>query len=247
VPASRYSSHGSGPLREEQETYRGYVRKHVHPFLCRFGINDPVFDAELFDSFYAELGRCREHCRPGHTVDHYTDEPHRCTTKCRPHVCVPLADAAIRKIHFILKGEFDRAARRQGITVNPIVFAQVPQPASGNPDPPSVQDAMLLVDAAWTDAYYGPLVWFAATIGARLGELCALRWSDLEISHQDNTHVLTGQDPMECWAQGCRWTLVIERSIEQVGLEGLRVRHEDRELTAAADRPDRRLDPSRPP
>jgi integrase len=73
--------------------------------------------------------------------------------------------------------------------------------------------------AAWNGTYYGPAVWFATTTGARLGELCALRWRDLTIQHIDIAHDTDGHDPRQCLQQGCHWVLSISRSIEQVGLE----------------------------
>jgi hypothetical protein len=36
-------------------------------------------DADVLDSFYAELRRCREHCAGRHEIDHRTREPHGLT------------------------------------------------------------------------------------------------------------------------------------------------------------------------
>lgn len=40
--------------------YRGYIRNHLSPFLGRLKVG--ALDADILDSFYAELRRCRDHC-----------------------------------------------------------------------------------------------------------------------------------------------------------------------------------------
>jgi hypothetical protein len=40
--------------------YRGYVDKHVRPFIGQVKVG--ALDAEMLDSLYAELRRCRDHC-----------------------------------------------------------------------------------------------------------------------------------------------------------------------------------------
>jgi integrase len=50
------------------ETYRGYVRKHIRPLLGSKKVG--MLDANVLDSFYAELRRCREHCSGRKELDH---------------------------------------------------------------------------------------------------------------------------------------------------------------------------------
>jgi integrase len=60
--------------------------KYLHPLLARLSLT--AVTPAILDSFYAELRRCRDHCRhpkPGH--------------RCRP-----LAPATIRKLHYLLGG-----------------------------------------------------------------------------------------------------------------------------------------------
>ncbi|HWN28871.1 MAG TPA: hypothetical protein VNP37_18040, partial [Actinomycetospora sp.] len=62
--------------RRTIEGYREYVDKHVRPFIGRSKVG--AIDAEILDSLYAEMRRCREHCRDRRGVDHRTSYPHEC-------------------------------------------------------------------------------------------------------------------------------------------------------------------------
>ena len=41
-------------------TYVGYATKHIRPLIGQLQVG--ALDADVFDSFYAELRRCRDHC-----------------------------------------------------------------------------------------------------------------------------------------------------------------------------------------
>jgi hypothetical protein len=63
------------------------------------------------DSLYAELRRCRVHCKPrSKVVDHRTPRPHECDERCRPHVCKPLSNTTIRHVHHVLSGAYKRTS-----------------------------------------------------------------------------------------------------------------------------------------
>lgn len=208
--------------RKSLDGYRGNHRKHISPLLGRFKINGRQVDEDLIDQFYSELERCRDHCGVAGTRPvgkHWTPLEHRCDRRCRPHVCKPLKPWTIHKIHSQLNGAFKYAKRKKWALVNPFEGAEPPPVPKGQPQPPSVRETALIIDAAWNGTYYGPAVWFASTTGARLGELCALRWRDLTVQHVDISHDIDGHDPYECLRQGCHWVLSISRSIEQVGVE----------------------------
>ncbi len=90
--------------------YQVYVDKHISPLMGKVKIS--ILSGEVFDSFYAELRRCRDHCSGARrAVDHRTRRPHDCDSRCRPHQCKPLGASAIRQIHFILSGALSRAVR----------------------------------------------------------------------------------------------------------------------------------------
>ena len=69
------------------DTYRGYADNHIRPLLGK----EPVgrLDTGVFDAFYSELRRCRDHCDRRPRVDHRTRREHECDERCRPHRCVP--------------------------------------------------------------------------------------------------------------------------------------------------------------
>lgn len=141
-----------------------------------------AFDADLMDSFYAELRRCRAHCDRRPFVVHRTTRQHVCADRCAPHECRPLGPSTIRQIHFILSGAFKRAVRWRWVATNPMPQAEPPPAPKPNPRPPSAQEAAAILNEAWLEPDWGTLVWLAMTTGARRGELCALRWSDVDLT-----------------------------------------------------------------
>ncbi|MGH4011957.1 MAG: tyrosine-type recombinase/integrase [Pseudonocardiaceae bacterium] len=162
------------------ELYRGYVRKHIGPLIGEVKV--ARLDAEILDSFYAELRRCRDHCS-GRQVEmqHRTPSKHRCDDRCRPHACRPLGATTVRHMHFILSGAYKRAVRWKWVSVSPVGQAEPPAAPTPNPRPPTAADAARIASEAWRDPDWGTLVWVAMTTGARRGELCALRWSHVEL------------------------------------------------------------------
>ncbi|PSL08193.1 DNA-binding transcriptional regulator YhcF (GntR family) [Haloactinopolyspora alba] len=165
-------------------TYRGYLKKHVLPFVGKEKVGK--IDAEILDSLYYEMRRCREHCSGRKAlVDHRTLREHDCDERCRRHECRPLGESTIRQVHMILSGAFRRAQRWKWISVNPASTAEPPAPARSNPDPPSPEEAARIVTAAWdSDADWGMLVWLTMVTGYRRGELCAIRWEDIDLPNR---------------------------------------------------------------
>ncbi len=182
--------------------YISKINKHVRPLLgstpaARIGV-------ETLESLYADLRRCKEHCHGRKYIEHRTTRPHQCDQHgesgacnppdpgcrkchrlCRPHACSPLADSTIRAIHWILKGAYDSAVRWEWVRSNPAELARPPAMPKPNPRPPSVADAARLVkESARRDPDWGALVWTAMTTGARRGEICALRWDNVDLETQ---------------------------------------------------------------
>jgi len=189
--------------RRGKETLRGYVRKHIGPLIGDRPLGG--LGAEVLDGFYAELRRCRDHCDGGRAVAHRARGEHECDERCRRHVCKPLAAGTIRHIHYLLSGAFENAIRWGWVPDNPMSRARKPAAPRPDPQPPTAQEAAALVAQCWR-AGFGPLVWLAMTTGARRGELCALRWRNLQADH-----AVGGEH--DCVAGGCRWQLVIRRAI----------------------------------
>ncbi|MCA1604683.1 MAG: tyrosine-type recombinase/integrase, partial [Acidobacteria bacterium] len=161
-------------------TYRGYIDKHVRPFVGRLQVG--AVDADTLDSLYAELRRCRDHCTGRRLrIDHRTADTHQCDGRCRAHECRPLASSTIRQIHFILSGAYKRALRWRWVTTSPVVQAEPPSARPPDPQPPSAEEAARILGDAWRDPDWGALVWFAMTTGARRGEVCGLRWAHVDL------------------------------------------------------------------
>ena len=179
--------------------YEGKIRKHIRPLIG----SQPLtrVDVEMLDSFYAELRRCRDHCAGRPQLAHRTTQDHRCDEHvgaacspaspstcracrrmCKNHVCKGLSDSSARQVHWILSGALDRAVAWKWISVNPAEHADKPAVPHPEPKPPTAEEAARLVTAAWaSDPDWGAFVWTKMTIGARRGEMCALRWSDLQL------------------------------------------------------------------
>lgn len=181
---------------------RGYdskIRTHIRPLLGTLPLTR--LDAEVLDSFYAEIRRCRQHCDGKPFIQHRTTRPHNCdehrgepcsppdTSRCRacrracrPHTCEGLENSSILQIHWILSGAFKRARAWKWISVSPLEDASTPPQPRPDPQPPSAEEAARLVEQAWrTDPDWGAFVWTKMTLGARRGEMCALRWHHVDL------------------------------------------------------------------
>jgi integrase len=93
----------------------------------------------------------------------------------------PLAASTIRQVHFILSGALKRAVRWRWIASNPIGEAEPPAAPKPRPHPPSSQEAARILAEAWKDPDWGLLVWVVMVTGLRRGELCSVRWRDLDL------------------------------------------------------------------
>jgi integrase len=96
---------------------------------------------------------------------------------------VGLASATVRQIHAIIRRTFRQAVLWGWIATNPAVNATPPRLTKPDLSPPDVaQVAELLHAASELDPELGNFLHLAATTGARRGELCALRWNNIDTS-----------------------------------------------------------------
>jgi integrase len=115
------------------QKYRGYLRKHIMPFIGQVKVG--TLDADILDSLYAELRRCRTHCDGRGGIDHRTPRAHTCDERCHAHKCRPLAARTVRHMHFILSGAYKRAVRWRWVAVSPVSQAEPPSAPAADPQP----------------------------------------------------------------------------------------------------------------
>ncbi|WP_328995971.1 tyrosine-type recombinase/integrase [Kribbella sp. NBC_01245] len=147
------------------QRYAGLNAKYIEP---TFGsVQAAKLDPELLETYYARLGRCRELCAGKRSA--------------AGHQCRPLSSSSIRQIHFVLRGALDRGVRWKYLSVNAAALAEPPAANRTTPDPPSAAEAAAILNEAWKKPAWGTLLWLVMVTGCRRGELCAVRWSDVDL------------------------------------------------------------------
>ena len=133
-------------------TYRNLLKKHILPGLEKRPVN--AIKTSDLDSLYLSLSN---------------------------RVPVPLSPASVRQIHAIIRRAFRQAMMWGWIAANPATNATPPRLKKSKQSPPSADqvDEILRV-ADERDPELGHFLHIAASTGARRGEVCALRWSNLD-------------------------------------------------------------------
>ncbi|MFD0203824.1 MULTISPECIES: tyrosine-type recombinase/integrase [Saccharothrix] len=165
-----------------RDGYVGYIERTIRPALGKVQVRK--LSARALESLYSELRRCRIRCDGRPFIErHKAEGEHDCVkAKCKPHKCNPMAASSVRQIHAIISGVLNAAVRWEWISHSPAKVAQKPKQKPPQPDPPSPADAARLVEAAFEmDDDWGTLVWLVMTTGVRRGEVCALRWSHVDL------------------------------------------------------------------
>ncbi len=146
--------------------YAGYARRNITPTLGAKPIRK--VRTHTLEQLYTRLRACRTLCNG---------------KKKAGHVCSPLAVSTIRQIHAILSGAFAAAVRWEWIEENPAERARLPRAHPVEPEPPSPEDVAAMLTKAWElDPPLALFLWLAVTAGARRGELCELRWNNLDLA-----------------------------------------------------------------
>jgi len=140
-------------------TWREYDRLLEKRILPRFGrIKVRAIRAADIDGFYAELQR---RGRAG---------------------AEPLGAQSIQHIHALLRRLLNQAVLWGWIPTSPVTRTTPPRVVRFNITIPSPEDIRRIVAAAeGRDSGFACFLRLAAVTGARRGELCALRWNDLNI------------------------------------------------------------------
>ncbi len=161
--------------------YVGYIERMIRPALGDVPVNK--LNARMLETLYGELRRCRVRCDGKPFIEHKADGEHDCEeAKCRPHECKPMASSTVRQIHAIVSGVLNAAVRWDWINSSPAKVALRPRQSAPAPNPPTPEQAARLVEKAFElDEAWGTLVWLVMTTGMRRGEVCALRWSRIDL------------------------------------------------------------------
>ena len=125
----------------------------------------------VLDEFYATMrtrgGRC------GH-------DPVR---RHGPEICelgAPLGPASVRRIHVVVHAALEQAVAWEWLMFNPAAKASPGRVPRAQVVPAKPQEVLALIDAAEREnPDLAVFLLLAAVTGARRGELCALRWSDI--------------------------------------------------------------------
>jgi integrase len=180
-----------------RDGYEGYIRRNILPTLGDVPLRK--LDTETLDRFYARLRahgrRCRvcwerigwglaplragERYRPKPDADEVTHE-----LDCAQGL--PMAPSSVRQVHAILRRALSQGVKWGWLPTNPAALASPPKVLQPDVQPPSPEEVAKLINAAWAaDPDFGTLLWVAMTTGARRGELCALRWSQVRFEEGD--------------------------------------------------------------
>lgn len=92
------------------------------------------------------------------------------------------APATVVRIFGVFRLALEQAVRWEWLPVNPCDNARPPKQKRAEIKPPSIDELVALLDAARDhDPDVGAFVHLAAATGARRGELCALRWTAVDL------------------------------------------------------------------
>ncbi len=95
----------------------------------------------------------------------------------------PLSPATVRKVHTVLRLALAQAVRWRWLSENPALHAKPPSVPRPNPKPPAAEDARRLIESAEAlDPDWAAFLRISAALGARRGEVCALRWSAIDLN-----------------------------------------------------------------
>jgi integrase len=174
--------------------YRGAIDRYILPNLGRAKVHE--VDAATLDTLYARVratgGKCR-HCwrrirrgkpalragvryRPQPGAEEAIHEPD-CASGW------PVSASAVREMHTVLSGAFKQAVIWGWAGHNPAKLATPPAAGRAEVAPPDAEGvAMLLTTATEQDPELGLFLRLAVVLGARRGELIALKWRDVDLA-----------------------------------------------------------------
>jgi len=179
--------------------YRGAIDRYILPALGRAKVRE--VDAATLDSLYAQVRAHGGKCRLCWQRIRRREPPMRAGERYRPRPgadeqvhqpdCArgwPLSASAVQEVHTVLSGAFKQAVVWGWAGHNPAKLATAPAAGRSGASPPDAKAvARLLTAAIEQDPEMGLFLRLAVVLGARRGELCGLKWRDVE---QDDGEVL---------------------------------------------------------
>lgn len=110
--------------------------------------------------------------------------PHHLESMYRELVDSGLAASRVQKVHTVASVAFNAAVRRELIAASPAQAARAPAAERQEPTAPTPGEVRTLLEAAADDLDMFAFLVLAANTGARRGELCALRWCDVDLDNR---------------------------------------------------------------
>jgi integrase len=175
--------------------YRRCIDLKIKPALGNLPVSR--LDAATLDRFYAELrqrGSKCQHCyrrlrdglpamRPGEVFRLRFGGVERIhETDCVRGI--PMTPTAIRDVHAVMSGALKQAVVWRWVNENVARSASPPAVEKAEVTPPEAEQADLLIETATReDPELGLFLVLAVVLGIRRGELCSLRWSDVDFDH----------------------------------------------------------------
>jgi integrase len=142
---------GGGLSPTTAHEYRRLADVIIKPALGRVVIRR--LSAQRLDEFYSALGRERG-----------------------------LSASSVRQVHAVIRGALSQSVKWGWLASNPALSASPPRLRRHEITPPDVATALRLLAAADDyDPDFGALLRVLASTGARRGEVCALRWTDVDL------------------------------------------------------------------
>jgi integrase len=139
-------------------SYRAAMDRYILPALGKLPVRQ--VDAATLDAFYAHL-----RTRGGKDGR-------------------PLKASTVHEVHAVLSGALKQAVVWGWIGHNPAKQATAPTVEKPDVQPPSAEDAARLLAIAMGESpELGLFLRLAVVLGARRGELCSLRWPDIDFDH----------------------------------------------------------------
>lgn len=94
-----------------------------------------------------------------------------------------LSAATVRKVHVVCRLAFGQAVAWTWLATNPALTAKPPKVVKGEDATPDTDAAKKLIAAAWkNDEQWGLFLRLCATLGARRGEVCGLRYDSVDLT-----------------------------------------------------------------